>query len=56
MTNREHGNPKQDSSEVSISSPAKSGMTDQSNLELTHPNPIGLVQLKTLYQFKEVTI
>lgn len=56
MTSREHSNPKQDSSEVSISSPAKLGMTDQSDLDMIHPTPIGLVQLKTLYKSKEVTI
>ncbi|MFB6193231.1 MAG: hypothetical protein ABEK00_03180 [Candidatus Nanohaloarchaea archaeon] len=50
----EHINMKENPSHSS-SSPA-SGMTDQSNLELEHPNPIGLVQLKTLYNFKEVTI
>lgn len=51
-----HSNLKQDSSTSIISIPAKLGMTDQSDLDMTHPNPIGLVQLKTLYSFKEVTI
>lgn len=52
----DYSNKKQNSSESSISLPAKLGMTDQSVLETTHPNPIGLVQLKTLYKSKEVTI